>query len=59
MYLPLKHLAVFRDSILKETAYWADAVWQFLYPWHRLISTRGVLGGLLCLYRPELTLLNL
>lgn len=57
--LPLKHLAVARDSIPKETASWAGTVWQSLHPWHRLSSTQGVLGGLLCRQRPELTLLNL
>lgn len=50
MYLPLKHLAVARDSILKETDLRADTVWQFPYPWHRLISRHSVLGGLLCLH---------
>lgn len=59
MYLPVKHLAVARDSIPKETASWAGTVWQSLRPWHRLSSTQGVLGGLLCMQRPEMTLLNL
>lgn len=59
VYLPLKHLAVARHSIPKETASWAGTAWQALQPWQGLSSTQGVLGGLLCMQRPELTLLNL